>query len=54
MDIAITIWYVIVAAVLVWYTTVTIYVGIKGAIDIKHMLKRLDDIRNEEATQGKP
>lgn len=52
MDIAITFWFVIVAAVLLWYGTVTVYVGIKGAIDIRQMLKRLDEIKNEEARQG--
>lgn len=52
MDIAIAFWFVIVAAVLLWYGTVTVYVGIKGAIDIRQMLKRLDEIKNEEARQG--
>ena len=28
-------------ACLVWYSTVTVYVGIRGALDIKHMLARL-------------
>ena len=26
---------------LVWYSSVTIYVGIRGAFDIKHMLRKL-------------
>jgi hypothetical protein len=26
---------------LVWYSTITIYVGIRGSLDIKHMLRNL-------------
>lgn len=51
MEIAITFWQMIVLAVIIWYSTVTIYVGIRGAFDIKHMLKRLEDIKNEEAAE---
>lgn len=43
-----TFWYLIVIAVMVWYSTVTVYVGIKGAFDIKHMLKRLEELSKEE------
>ncbi len=35
------IWLLLTLACLVWYSTVTIYVAIRGAIDIKHMLARL-------------
>jgi hypothetical protein len=51
-------WAQLTLAVLVWYSTVTIYVGIRGAFDIKHMLTnlRLDhsgvrqsDTRHEES-----
>ncbi len=34
-------WGAILAACIVWYSTVTIYVAIRGALDIKHMLARL-------------
>ena len=34
-------WFLLTAAVLVWYSTVTIYVAIKGARDIQQMLERL-------------
>jgi hypothetical protein len=34
-------WSGIIAAVVVWYSTITIYVGIKGAFDIKNMFARL-------------
>jgi hypothetical protein len=34
-------WAALLAACLVWYSTVTVYVAIRGALDIKHMLARL-------------
>ena len=34
-------WFITIMAVLIWYSTVTIYVGIRGSVDIKHMLRRL-------------
>ena len=40
-------WWCITVAVLVWYSTITIYVAIRGAFDIKHMLERLDAMREE-------
>ena len=36
------------AACVFWYSTITIYVAIKGGADIKHMLKRLDATRVRE------
>jgi hypothetical protein len=36
-------WIGIVAAVIVWYSTITIYVTIRGAFDIKHMFARLSN-----------
>jgi len=41
-------WGLLTIAVLVWYSTVTIYVGIRGSIDIKQMLRRLKDRQGEE------
>jgi len=38
-----TLWLVITLAALVWYSTITVYVAIKGFADIKSMLKRLED-----------
>ncbi|MBI2842654.1 MAG: hypothetical protein HYX78_04575 [Armatimonadetes bacterium] len=40
-------WWLATAAVMVWYSTITIYVTIKGVSDIKTMLKRLSDINLE-------
>ena len=39
-------WLLIVIAVLGWYCTITIYVSFKGALDIKHMLQRLADLKD--------
>lgn len=35
------IWGFFVAACLIWYSTITIYVAIRGAWDIRAMLRRL-------------
>jgi hypothetical protein len=34
-------WLILTIASLVWYSTVTVYVAIRGAQDIKEMLSRL-------------
>jgi len=36
-----SIWFWLVWAVVLWYSTVTIYVSVKGVLDIKHMLANL-------------
>ena len=33
-------WATLTLAVLAWYSSITIYVGIRGALDIKHMLRK--------------
>ena len=42
-------WAVIMVAVVVWYSTVTVYVAVKGVADIKGMLGRLQKINEEDA-----
>jgi len=34
-------WWLLTIACLVWYSTITIYVSVKGVADIRHMLARL-------------
>jgi len=34
-------WWLLTAAALLWYSTITVYIAFKGALDIKHMLARL-------------
>ena len=36
-------WLVLTAACVIWYSTITIYVAVKGVKDIKSMLRRLKD-----------
>lgn len=36
-------WWLLTMACVVWYLTITVYVAIRGAADIKGMLKRLSD-----------
>ena len=41
-------WWLVTAACVVWYSTITVYVAIKGAKDIKNMLTRLDATKKRE------
>lgn len=40
-------WALLTWAVLIWYSTITVYVAIRGSMDIKHMLRRLADQQND-------
>jgi hypothetical protein len=40
-------WASMTLAVLIWYSTITVYVAIRGSMDIKHMLRRLADQQND-------
>lgn len=42
MSIAERFWWLLTMISVVWYLTVTIYVSIRGAADIRHMLARLE------------
>ena len=42
------VWLVVVVACVVWYSTITVYVAIRGASDIREMLQRLRDGQIEE------
>ena len=44
-------WLLLTAAVLLWYSTVTVYVAIKGAKDIKGMLSRLGQQQDSKKTE---
>jgi hypothetical protein len=46
-------WLLLTTACMVWYSTVTVYVAIKGVADIKHMLARLAaTAAREESEKG--
>ena len=36
-------WWLLTMAVMGWYSTVTVYVAIRGSMDIKEMLRRLKE-----------
>ena len=36
-------WALLLGACIAWYSTVTVYVAIRGVLDIKHMLARLKE-----------
>ena len=36
-------WGLLLLAVLVWYSAMTIYVAVRGSLDIRQMLRRLSD-----------
>jgi hypothetical protein len=41
-------WWLLTAACVVWYSTITVYVAIRGARDIKQMLARLGELQDVE------
>ncbi len=41
-------WWLVMCAVLVWYSSVTLYIGVRGTLDIRQMLRRL----SERAAEG--
>jgi hypothetical protein len=45
-------WGLLMIACLVWYSTVTIYVSIKGVSDIKQMLARLAAINEADKEEA--
>lgn len=44
-------WLAMTIAVVVWYSTITIYISFRGAFDIKEMLGRLEKLAKEEKTK---
>ena len=40
-------WWLTTLGVLVWYSTITIYVSVKGTLDIRQMLRRLREGEKE-------
>jgi hypothetical protein len=42
-------WFLLTVACVAWYSTITVYVAIRGAFDIKGMLARLSDKQKREA-----
>ncbi len=44
------VWWILTVACMVWYSTITIYVAIRGAMDIKGMLGHLSGLSDEADT----
>ena len=44
-------WWLLTMACVVWYSTITVYVALKGFVDIKEMLKRIE--KKQAASAGK-
>jgi hypothetical protein len=42
-------WWLLTAACVVWYSTITVYVAIRGVVDIRQMLARLGKGHDAEA-----
>ncbi len=45
-------WGILTVACVVWYTTITVYVAIRGAYDIKHMLRSLASGADDEQKES--
>ena len=45
-------WWWLTMACLVWYSTITVYVSIRGLFDIKNMLARLRALQDEAKDDG--
>lgn len=41
-------WWLMTIASVLWYSTVTVYVAIRGVFDIRHMLRRLEEQHQSE------
>jgi len=44
-------WWLLTMACVTWYSTITIYVAIKGVADIREMLTRLADRSHDQEKQ---
>jgi len=47
-------WWLLTAAVLAWYSTITVYVSVKGVRDIRGMLDRLKAGRDDPGVPPGP
>jgi hypothetical protein len=45
-------WWALTIACVIWYSTVTVYVAIKGVSDIKNMLARLGTAKERDAEES--
>jgi hypothetical protein len=45
-------WWLLSISCVVWYTTITIYVAVKGYSDIRNMLRRLENEQRKSTSVG--
>jgi hypothetical protein len=50
MNLAERFWWLLTWSCVIWYATVTVYVSVRGALDIRGMLARLERERVQEET----
>jgi hypothetical protein len=46
-------WGLLTLAVLAWYSTITVYVGVRGIVDIRQMLRKLKENHGEAGEEKK-
>ena len=42
-------WWLLAIASVLWYVSITFYVAVRGAFDVKHMLRRLANAMSDDA-----
>jgi hypothetical protein len=47
-----TFWFWLVWACVIWYSTITFYVSVKGVLDIKHMLRNLEETHTVDTKEN--
>ncbi len=45
------IWFLLTVACVLWYSTITIYVAVRGFSDIRHMLARLAEEKEQKKSE---
>lgn len=48
MNVLIWFWQILLIAVLVWYAAITLYVAVRGAFDIRGMLRELGSRQHDD------
>jgi hypothetical protein len=46
-------WWLVTMACVVWYSTITVYVAVKGSRDVRQMLKNLGKNNADDAAAGR-
>lgn len=49
-----TFWWLLMMVVVAWYSVVTVYVAVRGAVDVRHMLRALEQRGRDDRDAGDP